>query len=319
MRGRLLGVLALALLVLLAACTGNGSSSPEKPAEKSAGTSAGTSPPEAPPTGAHRVASRPVTKLLVFIEENHSLDQMREQMPFVFGLAKQYGYATNYYALSHPSLPNYIQIAGGQDHGVDDNSDPSKYPLDATSVFGQAIEQGRTAAVFADGMTGNCAPEDEKNGGSEYVVHHNPWVYFTAEHADCMRYDQPVSALDTAIAKGDLPNAGMVIPDQCHNAHDCDLSEADAWFAGYMRKIFAGPDWRSGHLAVVLTADEDDDSQDNKVLTVVIHPSQHAHVVDVRLDHYSLTRLYEDVIHAPHLFQAADAASMSEAFGLPVG
>jgi acid phosphatase len=86
-----------------------------------------------------------------------------------------------------------------------------------------------------------------------------------------------------------------------------------------MRKIFAGPDWRSGHLAVVLTADEDDHSQDNKILTVVVHPSQHAHVVHVRLDHYSLTRLYEDVVHAPHLFHAAGAASMSDAFGLPVG
>ena len=147
-------------------------------------------------------------------------------------------------------------------------------------MFGQAIAKGRTAGVFADGMTEPCAPRDEgTEGGDEYVVHHNPWVYFRAEHADCMRYDQPVAALDAAIRTGRLPNAGMVVPNQCHNAHDCDLSQADAWFAGYMRKIFAGPDWRSGHLAVVLTADEDDHSQDNKILTVVVHPSQHAHVV----------------------------------------
>ena len=260
-----------------------------------------------------------VTKLLMFIEENHSLDHMREQMPYAFALAKRYGYATNYFALSHPSLPNYIQIAGGQTHGVVDDSGPSTYPLEGRSVFGQAIAQGRTAGVFADGMTEPCAPRDEGTGGDEYVVHHNPWVYFRAEHADCMRYDQPVAALDAAIRTGRLPNAGMVVPNQCHNAHDCDLSQADAWFAGYMRKIFAGPDWRSGHLAVVLTADEDDHSQDNKILTVVVHPSQHAHVVQVRLDHYSLTRLYEDVVHAPHLFHAAGAASMSDAFGLPVG
>lgn len=317
MRGGLRWVLALVLVLALAACTGNGSSSPKPSPTPPAATSSGTS--SAPSTGP-RVTSRPVTKLLVFVEENHSLDQMREQMPYAFALAKRYGYATNYYALSHPSLPNYIQIAGGQTHGVDDNSDPSTYPLEGTSVFGQAIAQGRTAGVFADGMTEPCAPRDEgTEGEDEYVVHHNPWVYFTAEHADCMRYDQPVSALDAAIRTGRLPNAGMVVPNQCHNAHDCDLSEADAWFAGYMRKIFAGPDWRSGHLAVVLTADEDDDSQDNRILTVVVHPSQHAHVVDVRLDHYSLTRLYEDVVHAPHLFHAADAASMSDAFGLPVG
>lgn len=314
MRGGLRGVLALALVLVLAACTGNGSSSPKPSPTPSAATSRGTT--LAPSTGPHRVASRPVTKLLVFVEENHALDQMREEMPYAFGLARQYGYATDYHALSHPSLPNYIQIAGGDSHGVDDNGDPSQYPVDGTSVFGQAIAAGRTAAVFADGMPENCATAD---GGNDYVVHHNPWVYFTAERSDCQRYDQPASELDAAIAHGRLPNAGMVIPNQCHNAHDCDLSVADAWFAGYMRKIFAGPDWRSGHLAVVLTADEDDDHHDNAVLTVVIHPSQHANVVDAPLDHYSLTRLYEDVVHAPHLFQAADAASMSQAFGLPVG
>ena len=62
-----------------------------------------------------------------------------------------------------------------------------------------------------------------------------------------------------------------------------------------MQKVFAGPDWKSGRLAVVLTADEDDHTQGNKVLTVVIHPSQGHHVVGTRLTHYSLTRLYDEV------------------------
>ena len=85
-----------------------------------------------------------------------------------------------------------------------------------------------------------------------------------------------------------------------------------------MQKVFAGPDWKSGHLAVVLTADEDDHTQGNKVLTVVIHPSQVHHVVGTRLTHYSLTRLYDEVAHLPYLANAATAPSMAEAFGLPL-
>ena len=34
----------------------------------------------------------------------------------------------------------------------------------------------------------------------------------------------------------------------------------------------AGPDYRSGRLVIVVTGDEDNGSQGNKVLTVVIHP-----------------------------------------------
>ena len=56
----------------------------------------------------------------------------------------------------------------------------------------------------------------------------------------------------------------------------------------------AGPDWRSGRLAVVLTADEDDMSRDNRVLTVVVHPSLRGKVVSERLDH-AAARFLEDV------------------------
>jgi phosphatidylinositol-3-phosphatase len=76
--------------------------------------------------------------------------------------------------------------------------------------------------------------------------------------------------------------------------------------------------WQSGHLAVVITADEDDGSQGNKVLTVVMHPSQQSRVVRRRLTHYSLTRLYEDVLGARYLGRASGAPSMSRAFRLPL-
>jgi acid phosphatase len=85
-----------------------------------------------------------------------------------------------------------------------------------------------------------------------------------------------------------------------------------------MTKIFDGPDWRSGHLAVVLTADEDNTWAGNNVLTVVIHPSQKANVVTTPLTHYSLTRFYEEVAGVPYLFEAASAPSMATAFGLPL-
>jgi len=96
------------------------------------------------------------------------------------------------------------------------------------------------------------------------------------------------------------------------------LGTADTWFKGWMIKIFNGPDWRSGRLAIVLTADENDGSAGNNVLTVVIHQSQNRNVVTSPLTHYSLTRLYEEVAKVPYLFNAASAPSMKAAFGLPL-
>ena len=122
-----------------------------------------------------------------------------------------------------------------------------------------------------------------------------------------------------AIRSGHLPNVGMVIPDLCNDAHDCDLADADAWFRGVMRKVFAGPDWKSGRLAVVLTADEDEhDNQGNTVLTMVLHGSQQARVVDTPLTHYSLSGLLSAVTGTRPLGEAQTAPSMAAAFDLPL-
>lgn len=291
-------------LVILAACTispGEGDTRTNSSADGPVGAGA---------------PARTVTKLLVFIEENHSMRQMQRGMPYTFRLARKYGYATNYYALDHPSLPNYIGIVGGSTYGINDNDDPSSHPIRGTSVFGQAIKAGKTATMYLDGMPHNCARD---NGGNDYAVRHNPWPYFVRESRLCRAHNVPVSRLTADIAQGRLPNVGMVVPNNCHNAHGCSLGVADSWFKGYMRKIFAGPDWRSGHLAVVVTADEDDHSSNNKVLTVMIHPSQHGRVVSTRFSHYALTRLYADVLGTPPLHKAGSAASMARAFRLPVG
>lgn len=257
-----------------------------------------------------------VTKLLVFVVENHSLDQMSRELPFAFGLGRRYGYATGYHAVAHPSLPNYLAIAGGSTFDVLDDDPPSAHPVRGASVFGQALRLGKTATLYADGMPGSCAVAD---GGVRYRVKHNPWAYFVDERSACRQHDVALAAFSGDVDGGRLPNAGMVIPDMCHDAHDCDLSVADGFLRQQLGRVLTGPDWRSGRLAVVVTADEDDHRQDNLVLTTVLHPGLHSTSYAGPLSHYSLTRLYDEVLGAPLLGNAASAPSMAKAFGLAVG
>ena len=109
---------------------------------------------QSPATAARAVP--PVTKLLVFVEENHSLDGMRAGMPYTASLAERYGYATDYHAIRHPSLPNYIAIAGGSTYGVTDDGLPPSHRLTGRSVFGQALRNHRTAATYAESMPVRC-------------------------------------------------------------------------------------------------------------------------------------------------------------------
>jgi acid phosphatase len=317
-------VVVAVVALLGTSCGASPSSAPGSPATTADLPSATATTTPAPPTSAAPTTPaatptrrRPVRmdKLLVFVVENHSLDAMRREMPFTFGLARKYGYATSYRAITHPSLPNYLAMTGGDTYGVTDDKDPAAHPVRAASVFAQALAAGRTAKTYAEGMDRPCRTSNL----GRYAVRHNPWTYHVAERSACARFDLPLTALARDAARGRLPNAGLVVPDTCHDAHDCPAATADAWLRQQLAVVMGGPDWRSGRLGVVVTADEDDHDQGNLVLTVVVSPQLRGRVVTTPLTHYSLARLYAQVLGVAPLRLAATAPSLAAAFRLRVG
>jgi hypothetical protein len=83
-----------------------------------------------------------------------------------------------------------------------------------------------------------------------------------------------------------------------------------------MSAVQAGPDWKAGRLAVVVTFDEVEGAGTGSLLTVVASPRLHHKVVSTRLDHYSWCRWMTDSVGAAPLRSAAHAASLGKAFGL---
>jgi hypothetical protein len=309
---------AVAAAALVGGCSSGSASSAPPPSH---GPTSRSAPPSSAPSGSG--LSGGPTKVLTFVEENSSLTQMQDQMPYVDGLARQYAYASDFHAITHPSEPNYLAMAGGSTFGVTDDGPPSVNGAkvgDAASVFDEAIARGLTAKLYAENMPKNC--DTTPNG--LYAVKHNPWAYFAAGSASCGQFDVPSGtptsgALATDIASNALPNVGMVIPNLCNDAHNdgCPLSGADDWLKGWLPQILSSSDFTSGRLVVVITADEDDRSMGNKILTVVLSADgPHGRVVTSPLTHYSLSGLYSEVIGAPPLADAAKAPSMSRAFGL---
>jgi hypothetical protein len=260
-----------------------------------------------------------VDKVLVFIEENHSLSQEQAGMPYLYSQSTKYGYASSYTAITHPSEPNYVAIGFGSTMGdTSDHSSGQNYA--APTVFGQALTNGRTAKVYQESMTSNC----QNNNSGGYYTKHNPWLQVASgstDRAGCAQYDVPMGTTTSGnmasdITGGTLPNVGFATPDINNDAHDGTLATADAWLKGWLTRAYAGPDWKSGHLAIIVTADEDDRNHGNNVLTTVIHPSQSGHIVSAALNHYSLTGFLSAVGHAACLRSGCTAPSFARAFGL---
>jgi len=242
-------------------------------------------------------------------------------MPNLTAWGARFGQATNYHALAHPSLPNYLAIFGGSTFGVTSDcsvGDSGCVPT-APSVFGQTIAAGETATAYQESMPTNCATA----GSGEYAPRHGPWAYWTdgTEAADCKQFDVPSGApgsgrLADDIASGKLPVTGELTPNLCNDAHDCSLATFDSWLGSWIPVLMAGPDYTSGKLTIIITFDENDGSAGNDVPFVVINPALSAVTVTGNFDHYSLTRWLDDNAGVSLLRNAASAPDLRAAFGL---
>jgi acid phosphatase len=260
-------------------------------------------------------------KVLVFLEENHTQGEALSQMPYLASLGRSYGKATNYKAITHPSLPNYLAIAGGSTYGVTDDGGPSAHPIPERSVLDQTLAVGRRARTYAESMPSNCS----RATAGLYASRHNPWTYLTdaGSKANCAGNDVPAGdpasgTLRSDIVSGNLPATGFVIPNLCDDAHNsgCGLARADGYLKSWMQLIKSAPDWTAGRLTVIVTFDEDDTSGDNTVAFVVADPRLHGRTVTLAANHYSLTRWLDVNVAATPLNNAESAAGLKTAFGL---
>lgn len=261
-------------------------------------------------------------KVLVIIEENHSYAQMRDGMPFLAKVSDTYGYATHWRAITHPSAPNYLAIAAGSTFGVTDDAAPAADESaigSAPSVLDQAIQAGKTAGSYAESMPQNCYVydfPDRADGIPKYAVRHNPWVYFSAGRKECLASDRALPRFAKDAADDALPNVAFLIPDLDHDAHDGSLATADSWLEQQLTPVLSSDDFTTGRLVVIVTADEDDKTSGNTVLTSVLTPALTHKVVDTPLTHYSLTRYIAQVLGVSPLQKGADAPDLKQAFGL---
>ena len=239
--------------------------------------------------------------------------------PYFTSLAADCGLATDYHAITHPSLPNYLAATGGSTFGITDDGSPSSHPVSSSSIFAQVSASGRSWRSYEESMPSACS----LSSSGTYAVKHNPAAYFTGIRTDCAASDVPLGttsagALATDLDSGSLPAFSFVTPDLCNDMHDCSVATGDAWLRSWMRPILSSDAYAAGGTAVVVTFDEDDSSGSNLVSTIVVAPSVHPGTRDgTAFNHYSLLRTTEEMLGLPtSLGAAATATSMRAAFHL---
>jgi len=230
-------------------------------------------------------------------------------------LVRGCGLATNYHALAHPSLPNYIAATSGLALDAlgplrDDCNATGPCHTSAPSIFALAPSWG----AYAESMHKPCTHWFT----GAYAASHNPAVYYTSLDA-CRTHDLGLPALRAALDSDTLPAFVFITPNMCDSMHNCSVATGDAWLWRIVQRLTASAAYRRGTMAVFVTWDESasDDSSEH-VATLVISPSTRPHTRSARpFDHYSLLRTTEEMLGIDRLLgEARRAPSMRAAFNL---
>ena len=313
-RGPLL-LLTAAMIAGLGAC-GAGSGSAQAP---EAGPTAGSRVLVAPTAGSRAsVAPAGGSRVFVLVMENREYDQVigSAAAPYLNHLASRRALATRYFAITHPSLPNYLAILGGSTFGI--SNDCTDCEARGASLATQLSGAGIGWRAYMEGMPSPCFG-DPYSGG--YAKKHNPFAYFpeiTSDPGLCKRI-VPGRRLAADLGRETIAPFSWITPDLCNDAHDCSISVGDAYLRRLVPRLLRhlGP-----HGLLAITFDEGTSSAGccgnaygGKVATILAGPDVRRNArLGKAYTHYSLLRTIEDHFGLGHLRAAASARPMRAAF-----
>ncbi len=234
--------------------------------------------------------------VFVIVMENHSYGEIigSPSAPYINSLVGRGALATNYHAVSHPSLPNYLALTGGSTYGI--ASDCTTCWVSAQNVGDSLEAGGSTWKAYEESMPSPCFV----GNSYPYAQKHDPFIYFNdirTSAARCASHVVPYSQLGTDLQSStSTPNFGFITPNMCNDMHDCSVSTGDSWLSRQVPMILGSPAFTYQHSLLAITWDEDDSSASNHVATLflgsgIVGGARSA----AAYNHYSLLRTLESL------------------------
>jgi phosphatidylinositol-3-phosphatase len=267
--------------------------------------------------------------VIVILMENEEFSSVigNPSAPYQNLLASSYALAANYFAVAHPSLPNYLALVAGSTFGVNSDCLPAQCSLPGNvSTIATLLDSRHLSwKEYAESMPTNCSQVNSPDG--LYFPKHNPFVYFGAITGNngtgstsgyCDSHVVPLTQFYTDIEAGDLPNYSFITPNICDDAHSCPLSMGDQWLSTFVPKVINSSSFAT--TALFITYDEgntnDTTGGGGKVPCILVSPfAKPGYVSNVEYSHYSLLATVEAIFDLGNLGRNdASASPMGDLF-----
>lgn len=216
--------------------------------------------------------------IFVIMMENSSysglMSPSNPDTSYIRSLAANAGLATQYFGVTHTSLPNYIAATSGRAWGS--HSDDT---AQAPSFNHENLVDELQAAHISWGAYMQSLPKPgdtvDKTANGLYVRKHDPFLMYPDVYTNPARADKvvPLHALRTQLATGDVPQFVWISPNICNDMHGgaptCPYASStnpayqaalyrngDTFLKTWVRRITSSQAWRQGNSAIFVTWDE---------------------------------------------------------------
>src|SRR5256884_69608 len=195
--------------------------------------------------------------VFIVLEENNDYSSVTtSSMPYLTGLAEQVGLATQYYANTHPSIGNYLDMTSGTVLTNDDSYSGS--PFNVPNIFRSLIAAGKSWKGYAEDLPSTGFVDYTQIEVGQFASRHFPPIYYTDVHDNPAQAQNvvPFTQFATDLANGTLPNYSFIVPNLCNDAHDCSLNTADSWLQQNIDPLVRSAFFQQNNCLLIITFDE---------------------------------------------------------------
>jgi phospholipase C len=272
-------------------------------------------PPPTPAAGALARRFPHLGRVAVLVLENREYRNVigTAHAPYLTRLAHRNALATRYYALGHPSLPNYLALTAGSTFDV--TRDCNGCDFEKLNLLNQLDNAGISWKAYFEGLP-RPGYLGRRHGHYSYSKHLNPFVYYTSlagQAADRSRI-VPLRELQRDLQTRRLPRFLWIAPNLCHDSHYCPVRTSDSYVARLVPQVVhaLGP-----HGVLFVTWDEGTTHAGahgrpggGHIPLIAVGPAaRRGVVVRTVATHYSLLRTLEAGFRLPALGRAGSPST----------
>lgn len=169
-----------------------------------------------PVSGDTKVKGKAFDRIVIIWLENTDYD-LAAGDPNLAWLAKKGLSLTNYFAVTHPSMPNYAASISGDYYGIN-HDDMTAIPSNVSTLVDLLEDKGISWGEYQEdmpsvGFQGKAYP-NPKTGANMYVRKHNPAVLYdsVAQSKDRLEKIKPLTMFKDDLEQEKLPQWMFITP-----------------------------------------------------------------------------------------------------------